>query len=75
MIKISMHEFVHHLADYVIKAEQGEKIVVMKRNKPAVQISHYNEHVQQPSWKNEFVPVKIKGAPLSKTIIEMRRKK
>ena len=74
MIKISIREFTHHLSSYIEKAEKGEKIIITKRNKPAVELSYYKENISPPSWKSpHFHPVKIKGEPLSKTIIKMRR--
>ena len=72
MIKISVREFAHHLSEYIQRAERGEKILITKRNKSAVQLSYYNEHVSEPSWKKPFEPAKIKGEPISKTIIKMR---
>ena len=74
MIKISVRELTHHLSEYIEKAEKGERILITKHNKPAVQLSYYNENVNELSWKKSFVPIKIKGEPLSKTIIKMRRK-
>ena len=73
MIKITMREFSHHVSGYVRRAEQGEKVVITKRNKPSVQLSHYRENVSSPSWKSTFVPVPIKGEPLSQTVIKMRK--
>ena len=73
MIKITMREFSHHLSSYVQRAEEGEKVVITKRNKPSVQLSHYRENVSSPSWKMVFNPIKIKGEPLSKTVIRMRK--
>ena len=69
-----MREFVLHLSEYVRRVEKGERIVVTKHNKPSIQLTHYNENVSEPSWKQAFKPLKIKGKPLSRTIIEMRNK-
>jgi len=73
MIKISMRELSRHLAEYVEKAQKGERIIVTKRNTPLIQISYFNENVKLPSWKTDFKPIKIKGEPASKTIIKMRK--
>ena len=75
MVKISIREFAHHLAKYIERAERGEKILITKRNKSSVQLSSYNEHVDEPSWKKHFQPVRIKGESLSKTIIKMRQER
>ncbi len=73
MIKITMREFSHHISEYVQRAEQGEKVVITKRNKPSVQLSHYRENASSPSWKMSFDPIKIKGEPFSKTLAKMRK--
>jgi len=75
MIKISVREFTHHLSEYLQRAEKGEKIIITKRNKPTAQLSHFNENVSHPSWKESFQPIKIKGEPLSTTVIKMRQEK
>ena len=75
MVKISTREFAHHLSKYIQRAERGEKILITKRNRPSVQLSYYNEQMTEPNWKTPFEPVKIKGEPLSKTIIKMRRER
>lgn len=72
MIKISVREFTHHLAEYIRRAEKGEKIIITKRNKPAVELSYYNEHVDIPSWKRPFEAVKIKGESIADTVRNLR---
>lgn len=73
MVKINIRELSHHLSKYLKEAKSGERIIVMERNKPIVEIIPHNENIIPPCWKKPVKRIKLKGGvSASETIIKMR---
>ncbi|MEX0721735.1 MAG: type II toxin-antitoxin system prevent-host-death family antitoxin [Balneolaceae bacterium] len=75
MKKVPINEVREHLAKYLTKAEHGEEIIITKHNKPIAKLVNYTE-AKKPKFPDmtEFrKQFKVKGKPLSETVIEMRR--
>ena len=72
MIAVNIREFAHHLSKYLKTTKAGERVVIMERNKPIVDLVPHNEHLIQPGWKRKIEKIRLKGEPMSTTIIKMR---
>jgi len=73
MKSINIRELTHHFSAYLKIVKRGEHIVVMERNLPVADIIPHNENVEAPpAWKRTIQRIRIKGEPLSKTVIRMR---
>ena len=73
MVKINIRELAHHLAEYLEKAQKGERIVVMRRHKPIAEIVPHQKNVLYPPWKRKIKRIKLKsGISMSEEIIKMR---
>lgn len=73
MVKINMREFSHNIAQYIERARRGEKIVLIKRRKPVVDIMPHNEYPKKPGWKREIDKIHVRGETFSQTVVKMRR--
>ncbi len=73
MTAINMREFSHNMSRYLDKVKRGDRIVLMERNMPVVDIVAHNPHVAQPTWKRPIKRIKIKGEPLSISIVKARQ--
>ena len=72
MVAVNIREFAHHLSKYLKTTKAGERVVIMERNKPIVDLVPHNEHLIQPGWKRKFTRIKLKGEAMSETIVRMR---
>ncbi|MBI3315009.1 MAG: hypothetical protein HYZ86_03600 [Candidatus Omnitrophica bacterium] len=72
MVAINIREFAHNLSKHMKTIKMGERIVIMERNKPIADLIPHNPHVIQPGWKRKIERIKLKGEPMSTTIIKMR---
>ena len=72
MVKINMREFSHNIAQYIERARRGEKVVLIKRQKPVVDIMPHNESPQNPGWKRKIDKTPARGETFAQTVIKMR---
>lgn len=75
MKRIPINEVREHLAKYLTEAERGEEVIITRYNKPIAKLVNYSEP-KKPKFPDmtEFrKQFKVKGKPLSETVIEMRR--
>ncbi|GEM_PF-2455457 len=73
MVAVNIRDLTHNFSSYLKNVKSGERIVIMERNIPIADIIPHNPHVKQAGWKRSIERVKIKGEPLSKTVVRMRR--
>lgn len=73
MVKINMREFSHNIARYIERARRGEKIVLVKRQKPVVDIMPHNECPQKPGWKRKIDKIHARGETFAQTVVKMRQ--
>ena len=72
MVAVNIREFLHHYSMYLKRVKAGERIVIMERNKPIADLTLHNENLSEPGWRRPIERIKIKGEPLSETIIKNR---
>jgi prevent-host-death family protein len=75
MKTITFTEFRKRASGVLSDVEKGESFLVLRHGKPVAEISPASEdrHLR-PSWKQPRPRLTIKGASLSATIIEERRR-
>jgi prevent-host-death family protein len=77
MIKVPVNKVREQLAKYLTEAERGEEVIITKHNKPIAKLVNYeepqNEKKKFPDMTEFRKQFKIKGKPLSQTVIDMRR--
>lgn len=73
MVSVNIRELVHNFSKYLKDVKEGEQILVMERNVPVAELVPHNLHMKKPGWKREIKRIKIKGEPLSETVIRNRR--
>ena len=75
MKTIAFTEFRKHASGVLSDVEKGETFLVLRHGKPIAEISPPSaESDKQPSWKRPRSRLTIKGASLSATILEERRR-
>ncbi len=72
MVKISMREFSHNIAQYIERACLGEKIVLTKREKPVVDIMTHNEYPKKPGWRRKIDKIPAREETFAQTVIKAR---
>ncbi|MBI4309149.1 MAG: type II toxin-antitoxin system prevent-host-death family antitoxin [Candidatus Omnitrophica bacterium] len=73
MVAVNVRELTHNFAGYLKRVEQGDRVVVMVRNKPVAEIIPRNENIEMPSWKMVAPKVRLKGGVMaSKQIVKYR---
>ena len=73
MVAVNIRELTHNFSSYLKAVKEGKRVTVLERNIPVADIIPHNEHVAYPGWKRPIEKIKIKGEPLSKTIVKTRR--
>lgn len=73
MVAINIRELTHNFSSCLKKVKAGERIIIMERNVPIAEIVPHNPNVKAAGWKRPIKRVKIKGEPLSETVIRLRR--
>lgn len=76
MKKVPVNKVREQLAKYLTEAERGEEVIITKHNKPIAKLVNYEESKQKkefPDMEEFRKKIKIKGKPLSETVIEIRR--
>ena len=72
MKSVNIRELTHHFSTYLKVVKRGERIVVMERSSPVADIIPHNANLATPAWKRSIKRIRIKGEPLSETIVRMR---
>ena len=73
MVSVNIRELTHHFSGYLKRVEQGDRVIVMVRNKPVAEIIPRNENVKTPSWKIVSPKVILKNkASASKLLVKYR---
>ncbi len=72
MKALNIRELTHHFSSYLRVVKRGERIVVMDRSSPVADLIPHNENVQKPAWKRPIRKIRIKGEPLSETVVRLR---
>jgi prevent-host-death family protein len=73
MVSVSIRELTHHFSKYLSEVKEGERIVVLERNVPVVDIIPHNQNVAQAGWKRPIKRVSLAGETLSETVVKNRR--
>jgi prevent-host-death family protein len=75
MIKVSIKEARQHFTEYLAKVEQGEEIIITKRNEPIARISSVKPRRGRPfvSRKVFREALRVKGKALSEVVIAARK--
>jgi prevent-host-death family protein len=75
MIKTGIKEARQHFTEYLAKVEQGEEIIITKRNEPIARISSLKPRGGGPlaSRKALRESLRTKGKPLSEVVIASRK--
>ena len=75
MKTLTFTEFRKHASGVLSDVEKGECFLVLRHGKPIAEICPPSaEHAAQPSWKRPRPRLTIKGASLSATILEERKR-
>jgi prevent-host-death family protein len=75
MKTITFTEFRKRASGVLSDVEKGESFLVLRHGKPVAEILPVSEdHPVRPSWKQPRSRLTIKGASLSATILEERRR-
>lgn len=73
MVIANVRDLLHHFSDYLEKIKRGERITVLRRNKPVADLVPHNENVAQPAWKRKIKRIRLKkGVSLSRAIVRYR---
>lgn len=73
MVSVNIREFAHHLSAYIKQVKEGERVVILERHTPVADLIPHYQHIEYPGWKRNIERIKIKGEPLSETIVKNRR--
>lgn len=75
MKTVTITEFRRQLYRVLSEVEKGETLLILRHGKPIAEISPPSaERIGGPSWKRPGSRLTIKGACLSATILEERRR-
>ncbi len=73
MVAVNVRELTHNFSGYLKMVEQGDRVIVMVRNKPVAEIIPRNENIAVPSWKVVAPKVGLKNkASMSGQIVKYR---
>ncbi|HET8864597.1 MAG TPA: type II toxin-antitoxin system prevent-host-death family antitoxin [Gracilimonas sp.] len=75
MKKVPVNKVREQLAKYLTEAERGEEVIITKHNKPIAKLVNYEKpkKAKFPDMTEFRKQFKVKGKPLSQTVIDMRR--
>ena len=74
MKTVNIRELTHHFSGYLKAVREGEGFIVMDRNSPVADLVPHNKNVRKPDWKRPIRKIRIKGEPLSETVVRLRAK-
>lgn len=66
-------DFRKHAAAFFNEVEQGETIQIFRHGKPIATIAPAEQDEQTPSWKKQSTRLILKGASVSRIILEERK--
>lgn len=72
MKAVNIRELTHHFSSYLKAVKRGERLVVMDRSSPVADLVPHNKNVRKPDWKRPIRKIRIKGEPLSETVVRLR---
>ena len=74
MIKTGIREMRLHLSDYLKKVEQGDEIIITKRDEPIAKLIPVAKKNNRPlgSHGDLRLLIAVKGRPLSQTVVDLR---
>lgn len=73
MKTVTFTEFRQQASLLFSEVEKGESIIVIRHGKPIAEVVPFSENLSTtPSWKKPGIKLRIKGAELSKAILEER---
>jgi antitoxin (DNA-binding transcriptional repressor) of toxin-antitoxin stability system len=72
MKAVNIRELTHHFSSYLKAVKRGEHLVVMERSSPVADLVPHNKNVRKPDWKRPIKKIRIKGEPLSETVVRLR---
>lgn len=76
MKTVNFTKFRKKASELITEVEEGEELVLIRHGKPVAEVIPYrNSNTKEPRWKQNFTPLKIKGADLSSAILEDREAK
>ena len=75
MIKVGIRNFLHNYKQYLAAIQnKGERVVLMERNVPIVDLTPHNENASSPGWKREIRRIKLKSEiSMSDMLVKDRR--
>ncbi len=73
MKSVPLRMMQHHLSEVIRAVDQGNEIIVTRRKRPIARLSPVNPAATKRAWPDFAARAdRIKGRPLSKTILEER---
>lgn len=78
MKETSLRELQHHLSDVIRSVEQGQEVVITRRNRVIARLVPDRPRPQEITWPDfakraRAIIRKPKGAPLSAIVVEERK--
>lgn len=75
MVTVNIRTLMHNFAKYMKAVEQGERIVVLQRNKPVADIVPHNENIAHVGWKRDVKRIRLKkDISLAEEVVKSRGK-
>lgn len=73
MLEVNVKEVRNHLSTLLNKVEKGEEVIITRRGKKVARLAPPKKEISKfPSLKSFRATIKIKGKPLSQTVIALR---
>ena len=69
---IKLSEFRAHCSQIVKEVSKGKVYLITLKGDPVAEIIPFSSHVERNNWKKEIIRIKVKGEPVSQTIIKER---
>jgi antitoxin (DNA-binding transcriptional repressor) of toxin-antitoxin stability system len=72
IVKVNIRELTHNFSKYLSDVKDGERLIIMERNKAVAEMIPHNEHMNPPGWKRKIERVKLKNCTVSDLVVKMR---
>ncbi len=73
MKSVPLRHMQHHLSELIREVDQGNELLITRRRRPIAKLSPVNPAATKRSWPDFAArAARIKGRPLSATILEER---
>lgn len=72
MIQANIREAKAKLSAYLLRVQQGEEVLIVRRGKPVAMLKPVEQTAQLPSMKAFRDKVRVKGLSCSEAVIKMR---